>query len=133
MGFRRVGDEERRAHPQEATRVGQVNPRFHRPGDSERLLCKITNLRRSSALISPRQSRQIAVRPRWGLTQERTRQMRDGASRMVAVAIGAMALSCVGVGMAAAADVPLAPRVQQPPPPQYYAEEEYYEPPAYVV
>jgi hypothetical protein len=64
--------------------------------------------------------------------QERARQMRDGASRMVAAAIGAIALSCVGVGMAGAADVPIAPRVQQPPPPQYYAEEEYYEP-AYVV
>ncbi len=60
--------------------------------------------------------------------------MRDFARRAIAATVGAIALGCVGTGVATAADVPLAPQVRQPPPPQYYAEEEYYEPPpAYVV
>ena len=57
-------------------------------------------------------------------------------NRSIAAAIGAIAFGNVGIGSAAAADIPTTPQAQvQPPPPDYYAsppvEERYvYPPPA---
>ena len=63
--------------------------------------------------------------------------MQNIMKRPIAAAIGAIAFGNVGIGSAAAADIPATPQVQvQPPPPDYYAsppvEEGYVYPPPVV-
>jgi hypothetical protein len=62
--------------------------------------------------------------------------MRNIMKRSIAAAIGAIALGNVGIGSAAAADIPTPQAQVQPPPPDYYAsppvEEGYVYPPPVV-
>jgi hypothetical protein len=61
--------------------------------------------------------------------------MRNGAKWMLAAAVCATALTCVGVGAAAAADLPPQPREYYPPQQGYYPPQQGYVeevPPDYV-
>src|SRR5262249_51204450 len=98
----------------------------HKP---ERPLCEIARIRLAAALIPPSRAINLRRCPR-GVLEEWG--MRMFVKWMMAATVGASALACVGVGAAAAADVPVPysqPREYYPPPQQGYVYREA--PPVY--
>jgi hypothetical protein len=100
------------------------------------LVVEITKLSRSTALILPLRSRRMRSWFGYGAPDERVRQMWNIVRRPIAATLAAIAFGNVGIGSAAAADIPTPPSQVQPPPPDYYASppagEGYIYPPPVV-